>query len=113
MMQDNFKNEKLDLKNRRLLIVYVVMAVIIIFYVTRLFEIQILDGEAYLASADENRITVVRDQTKRGVIYDRNGVVLAKNIPTYDIVIVPAELSSRSEERRVGKECRSRWSPYH
>ena len=23
------------------------------------------------------------------------------------------EKSSRSEERRVGKECRSRWSPYH
>ena len=25
----------------------------------------------------------------------------------------PAIESSRSEERRVGKECRSRWSPYH
>ena len=24
-----------------------------------------------------------------------------------------AELELRSEERRVGKECRSRWSPYH
>src|SRR3712207_7007204 len=24
-----------------------------------------------------------------------------------------AELAFRSEERRVGKECRSRWSPYH
>src|SRR2546422_9942694 len=24
-----------------------------------------------------------------------------------------AELTTRSEERRVGKECRSRWSPYH
>ena len=24
-----------------------------------------------------------------------------------------ANLSNRSEERRVGKECRSRWSPYH
>ena len=23
------------------------------------------------------------------------------------------ELALRSEERRVGKECRSRWSPYH
>ena len=23
------------------------------------------------------------------------------------------ELNERSEERRVGKECRSRWSPYH
>src|SRR5256885_15186984 len=25
----------------------------------------------------------------------------------------PAEEYKRSEERRVGKECRSRWSPYH
>src|SRR5256885_13912475 len=26
---------------------------------------------------------------------------------------VPAPKAPRSEERRVGKECRSRWSPYH
>ena len=26
---------------------------------------------------------------------------------------VPVEVAARSEERRVGKECRSRWSPYH
>ena len=25
----------------------------------------------------------------------------------------PEQLATRSEERRVGKECRSRWSPYH
>ena len=25
----------------------------------------------------------------------------------------PVEFPFRSEERRVGKECRSRWSPYH
>ena len=28
-----------------------------------------------------------------------------------DIYII--DLQKRSEERRVGKECRSRWSPYH
>ena len=27
--------------------------------------------------------------------------------------IVEGSSNSRSEERRVGKECRSRWSPYH
>ena len=27
--------------------------------------------------------------------------------------IVDERLYARSEERRVGKECRSRWSPYH
>ena len=26
---------------------------------------------------------------------------------------VPDAIELRSEERRVGKECRSRWSPYH
>ena len=26
---------------------------------------------------------------------------------------IPADVAKRSEERRVGKECRSRWSPYH
>src|SRR5258707_11945133 len=28
-------------------------------------------------------------------------------------ILKPIHLSRRSEERRVGKECRSRWSPYH
>jgi len=32
------------------------------------------------------------------------------NVLTYD---KEAEYEKRSEERRVGKECRSRWSPYH
>ena len=29
------------------------------------------------------------------------------------IAVLSNGISSRSEERRVGKECRSRWSPYH
>ena len=27
--------------------------------------------------------------------------------------LIPNLVNARSEERRVGKECRSRWSPYH
>src|SRR5688572_22947113 len=30
-----------------------------------------------------------------------------------DTPVAPRKLRQRSEERRVGKECRSRWSPYH
>ena len=36
--------------------------------------------------------------------------------PELDVAIIHAQKAaarSRSEERRVGKECRSRWSPYH
>ena len=31
----------------------------------------------------------------------------------FDTIKMPAGCITRSEERRVGKECRSRWSPYH
>ena len=30
-----------------------------------------------------------------------------------DIIKIDQDMDVRSEERRVGKECRSRWSPYH
>ena len=33
--------------------------------------------------------------------------------PTADCLHVGHFMLTRSEERRVGKECRSRWSPYH
>ena len=43
---------------------------------------------------------------------------IANHISKLDFLTVNATCSSalearRSEERRVGKECRSRWSPYH
>ena len=31
----------------------------------------------------------------------------------YGRINAPLQFNGRSEERRVGKECRSRWSPYH
>src|SRR2546427_6301417 len=33
--------------------------------------------------------------------------------PIIEVATQATEFSERSEERRVGKECRSRWSPYH
>ena len=34
-------------------------------------------------------------------------------VPTYNTITIGGITFKRSEERRVGKECRSRWSPYH
>ena len=36
-----------------------------------------------------------------------------RNLDDFKALISPAARLCRSEERRVGKECRSRWSPYH
>src|SRR6478609_11454912 len=39
--------------------------------------------------------------------------VVAIDGPLMVVARVEGGVLSRSEERRVGKECRSRWSPYH
>ena len=40
--------------------------------------------------------------------------VLESPVPNKEIIVVDdCSKDGRSEERRVGKECRSRWSPYH
>ena len=64
-----------------------------------------------------------KDKTLRKIfkreiyIYTLIGMILGfflSNILTKKILFsIENSVSSRSEERRVGKECRSRWSPYH
>ena len=47
--------------------------------------------------------------SKRKVTRERSSLTISVAI----FFFVGSKCSSRSEERRVGKECRSRWSPYH
>ena len=39
--------------------------------------------------------------------------IVHRDVKSANIMIAPSGHVKRSEERRVGKECRSRWSPYH
>lgn len=76
----------------RLLIVFGLIISLLGFYVYRLFSLQIIQGAAYLDQANENRIREISNPTQRGIIYDRNGFVLARNIASYNVVITPAYL---------------------
>jgi penicillin-binding protein 2 len=61
-------------------------------FITRLFTLQILDGSGWSAQAANNSTRVINLSAQRGVIYDRNGVVLARNIASYNVVITAADL---------------------
>ncbi len=76
----------------RLWVFYIVVAVVFGYYTFRLFNLQILEGREFLEQSDENRTRIVSVQTERGIIYDRNGFVLARNVPSYNVVITPAYL---------------------
>ena len=43
----------------------------------------------------------------------KTDLALVEEVTRYDMVPFQSDCLIRSEERRVGKECRSRWSPYH
>ena len=48
-----------------------------------------------------------------GCLVERYRDELKQEIPEINALLGTNEVERRSEERRVGKECRSRWSPYH
>lgn len=76
----------------RLLVFYAIMVVVFGYFGVRLFELQIIQGHQFVARAEENRTTIIREQTQRGIIYDRNGHILARNVGSYNLVITPALL---------------------
>lgn len=76
----------------RFWVVYAVVIGLFGFYAFKLFSLQILEGVSYVEQAEENRTTRVSDPTQRGIIYDRNGIVLARNVASYNVTITPALL---------------------
>lgn len=69
-------------KDRRITILgYIVIAVIGLL-ILRLAWMQILQGPQYKHVAEENRVRRITAQAPRGIIYDRNGAVLADNRPS-------------------------------
>jgi penicillin-binding protein 2 len=75
-------------------IVSLIIFVTVVFgiYIIQLFNLQIIQGSEWSAEAEENRISEVSLPTLRGVIFDRNGIVLARNIASYNAIILPASL---------------------
>jgi penicillin-binding protein 2 len=69
-----------------------ILLVIFAIYLVRLITLQVIQYEEWRALAEENRTHQINIQAARGIVYDRNGIVLAQNIPSYNIVITPAEL---------------------
>jgi penicillin-binding protein 2 len=76
----------------RIRIMIGIFMAVFVFFAFRLFNMQILNNEIYVDASEENRTSKISVQTQRGVIYDRNGFVLARNVPSYNVVITPANL---------------------
>jgi penicillin-binding protein 2 len=72
---------------RTIAVLLLAMALLLVLLI-RYFSLQIIDYDTYRTESDRNRVQLQSLPPKRGLIYDRNGVLLADNRPTYVLSIV-------------------------
>ncbi len=79
-------------QNWRYLTIYVIASVVAVLFAGRLFILQILQWQNWNDQSISNRTKTISVSPARGIIYDRNGIVLARNIASYNVTITPAYL---------------------
>src|SRR3990172_8925956 len=86
------------LPTTRLIATYALLAGLLVVFVGRLYQLQVIEGPAYIEAADDNRFDTVSLPAPRGVIYDRNNFQLVRNIPLFNVVVTPALLPDSAAE---------------
>ncbi len=85
--QSIFKDFKLDSSQQNKSIIFTILLVFgsLLFLTTRAFSLQIIEGKANKAKADQNTLRHDLVQPYRGAILDRSGQVLVRNAPSFAI----------------------------
>ena len=93
-----------DTSNLAMLLFRAGIALIFVVMVARMFQLQVFSRDQYRTLADENRLVRIETAAPRGVVYDRNGTILVRNQPSFEIALIPEYLPLDSEETDVDEE---------
>ncbi|HJQ30486.1 MAG TPA: hypothetical protein VJ827_14195, partial [Rubrobacter sp.] len=86
----------------RVVTLAVLIAAVFLILGARLWYLQVLTGEDYTLAAKATQHTNIKIPAQRGVIYDRNGEILANNIPGLNVTVIPDEIS-RDKVRKLAQ----------
>lgn len=76
-------------KGRKLLVLFAVVFSVLLL---RLWQLQVLQGPHYRRLAERNRLRMVRVTAPRGRIFDCKGRLLASSRPSFDLLVIPADV---------------------
>lgn len=90
------RNTEVELAAFRLRISVAISVILVVFglLTLRLVWLQIIHHRDYLTQSEENRTSVIPLTPSRGLILDRNGVVLARNYSAYTLEITPSKVKN-------------------
>lgn len=97
--EDNYIIEEGDSNKQKSNILLVFIFLFLIIIVGRIFYLQAIRGEHYRDLSEKNRVKSIVIKAPRGLIKDKNGVSLAQNIPSFDLVFIPANLPEKNLEK--------------
>jgi len=80
------------LKPWRIVAFMVALGLVFLIFSVRLLSLQVLQADSWVAKAEDNSTKEFNLPSLRGIILDRNDVVLARNVPSYNVVITAANL---------------------
>ncbi|QWF71459.1 penicillin-binding protein 2 [Methylomonas paludis] len=78
----------------RVVAAFVLIMLLIAGLVVRLVYLQIVGHEHYATLSKDNRIKISPLPPTRGIIYDRRGRMLAQNVPTYSLELIPEQIEN-------------------
>jgi penicillin-binding protein 2 len=90
------RNAEVEIARLRWRLVFAIMFVLVLFgaLVARFVWLQVYRHAEFHAQAEDNRIAVVPVPPARGLIYDRNGVLLAENVSAYTLELAPRQIAN-------------------
>ncbi|WP_447528510.1 penicillin-binding protein 2 [Vreelandella sp. TE19] len=97
--RDTLKNAEQELRIFRVRALLAIVFVMILtgLLTSRLAYLQITQHELYTTRSEKNRVRVEPLPPNRGLIFDRNGVLLAENRPTYNLTLVRERVDDLDE----------------
>lgn len=91
-MKDAFTLRDHDAEARlitgRVMVIWCLVVLAMLLLVLRMYQLQVVEHERHAVQSDANRIQVQPIAPTRGLIYDRNGILLAENVPVSSLTIV-------------------------
>ena len=88
----------------RTVFAFIFVAVLMISLLVRSWYLQVVKHEDYQTRSNNNRISVQQVAPNRGLIYDRNGVLLAENRSVYSLEIIPEQVANIDETLNIIKQ---------
>jgi penicillin-binding protein 2 len=73
----------------RSIVAAVIIVILVLLLIARLAWLQIFHQQHYSTLSENNRVNILPIPPTRGLIYDRNGVLLAQNLPSFTLELVP------------------------